>query len=105
MPVNRVSTGHFVAGVSTAKQVFLTDGTIRHVLAGLAIVIVEQLAVNAHTAVVTVGKVFSATHSAETTVRAVIRGLGFGHPEVANEAVVLAKLNTTTNAFVAVKRE
>ena len=41
MPMNGVTTGHFVGSKATAEQIFLTDRTIAHVFAGFAIVIIE----------------------------------------------------------------
>ena len=62
------------------KQIFLTDGTVGHVLSRFAVVIVKEDGINAHAAVMTMGKIFAATHATESTVGAVIRRLLSGHP-------------------------
>jgi hypothetical protein len=67
-----MSTWHFVRGVARAKQVFLTDGTVAHVLASLAVVIVKELGVNAHAATIAVTKVFAASNATKAAIHAVV---------------------------------
>ena len=99
-PVNRMPTGHFVRGASRAEEKFLTDWTIGFVLSTLAIVICVETSVNAHATVVAMLEIFSSSHPAESTVRAMVGPFIIGHPEIANAAVVLAKLNITFDAIV-----
>jgi hypothetical protein len=87
VPVNGVSTRHFMRCIATAEQILLADRTVAHVLAVLAIVIVKQQGINAHTTVVTVLEVFATTHAAEPTILAMIRSFIGGHPEIADIAV------------------
>jgi hypothetical protein len=100
VPMNGVAAGHFVRGKATAEQIFLTNGTVAHVLATLAVVIVKQVNVNAHAAIVTVTKIVGAAHAAKAAVGTVVRFVFAGHPQVANVAVILAKLNAAANAVV-----
>jgi hypothetical protein len=101
-PVNGVTTGHFVRGRPTAKEEFLTDGTVRLVLAILTVVVVIECLVNAHTTIVAVLKVLGTAHPAETTLRAVVGVILLGHPKVADRAMVLPKFGITINATVTV---
>ena len=80
MPVNGVSTGHFVTGVTTTKKIFLTNGTIAHVLATLAIVAVKGGGINAHTTAVAVAKVFPPADSTKAAVGAVVGIFTGTHP-------------------------
>jgi len=100
--VNGVSAGHFVRGQPTAKQILLANGAVAHVLARLAVVLVKEQRVDAHAAVVAVSKVFATSDATKATVRTVIRAFLAGHPEIANVAVVLSKLNAALDAVVAV---
>lgn len=105
VPMNGVSTGHFVTGVTTAKQVFLTDGTVAHVLARLAIVIVKQEGINAHATVVAMTKVLATADAAKAAIDAVVGSFAGGHPEIANVAMVFTKLNATADTIVAVNKK
>ena len=80
VPMNGVAAGHFVTGAAGRKEIFLTNRTVGHVFASLAIVIVKQQCVDAHATVVAVTKVAAATDAAETTVLAVVGVLLGGHP-------------------------
>jgi len=100
----RVPAGHFVGGRAGGEQVFLTDGTIRHVFSYFAIVVVEEVNVNAHSAVVAVAKVLLPADAAKSTIRAMVRIFFVGHPEVAYGAMVRGKLNSTGSAFVGFTR-
>jgi hypothetical protein len=102
MPMNGMSAGHFVTCRSRGKQVFLTDGTVRHVFSSVAIVIVKQLGVNAHAAIVAVTKVISTAHSTKAAILTVIRVLLIGHPQIANAAMIFSKLNSTRHTLVSV---
>jgi hypothetical protein len=101
-PVNRVPTGHFVRRTATAKEVFLAHGAVALILARLAIVIVEQALVNAHSTVVAMLKVIFSTDAAKATVFAVIGILFVRHPEVASIAVVGTKKNIAVDTVLAV---
>jgi hypothetical protein len=101
-PVDRVPTGHFVRRTATAKEVFLAHGTVALILARLAIMIVEQALVNAHSTVVAMLKVVFAADAAKATVFAVI-GVLFGrHPEIASIAMVGTEKNIAVNTVLAV---
>lgn len=102
MPMNGVSTGHFMTGGTGRKQILLTNGTVGHVLARLAIVIVKQKGINAHAAVVAVPKVFLAANPTKTTISAVVRILIVRHPKIADVTMVFSELNFAFNAIVAV---
>jgi hypothetical protein len=102
VPVNGVSTRHFMRCIATAEQILLTDGTVAHVLAVLTIVIVKQQGINTHTAVVTVLEVFATTDAAEPTIFAMIRSLLGGHPEIADIAVVFTKLDEAVDTVIPV---
>ena len=107
VPVNGVSTRHFVRCIATAEQILLADRTVAHVLAVLAIMIVKQQGINTHTTVVTVLEVFATTDAAESAILAMIRSLLGGHPKIADIAVVFTELDVTvvTVVSVAAKRE
>jgi hypothetical protein len=70
--MNGMSTGHFVGGISTTKQILLTNGAIGHVFSCLAIVIIKQQRINAHATIVAVTKVFTTPDSTKSTVGAMI---------------------------------
>jgi hypothetical protein len=90
--------------IATAEQILLADGTVAHVLAVLAIVIVKQQGINTHTTVVTVLEVFATTNAAEPAILAMIRSLFRGHPEVADIAVVFTKLDEAVDTVVPVAK-
>ena len=102
VPVDGVAAGHLVRGRTGAEEVFLTDGAVGHVLARLAVVIIEKEGINARAAVMTVLEVLPATDSAEATVGAMVRLLLGRHPQVADVAVVLSESDATFDALVAV---
>ena len=102
VPVDGMAAGHLVRGRTRAEQILLADGAVRHVLARLAVVIVEEEGINAHAAVMTVLEVLPATDSAEATVGAMVGLLLGRHPQVADVAVVLSKSDATFDALVAV---
>jgi hypothetical protein len=105
VPVNGVTARHFMRCIATAEQILLTDGTITHVLAVLAIVIVKQQGINTHATVVTVLEVFATTHATEPAIFAMIRSLLGGHPEIADIAVVFTKLDIAVDAVVPVAKK
>lgn len=80
----------------------MTDGTIGLVFSRLAIVFVVEGLVNAHTTVVTMLKVFLASHAAKAALGAVVRLVAVRHPQITDGAVVLTKANIAINAMVAV---
>jgi hypothetical protein len=92
VPMNRVPTGHFVRGTPGIKEIFLTDRAVAPVLAGLAIVIAVETAVNAHTTFVAVLKVFLSAHAAKAAVGTMVGTFVGRHPQVANVAMVGTKL-------------
>lgn len=100
VPMNGVSTGHFVRCRARRKEIFLTNGTVGFVFSGLAIVIVIQVLVDAHTTIVAMQKVFGATHAAEATVFTVVGTLFVRHPQVANVAMIGAELYTAVDTMV-----
>lgn len=100
VPVNGVPAGHFVRGPTRIEQVLLTDGTVGPVLAGLAIVIRVETAIDAHAAFVAVRKVFLPAHAAKAAVGTVVGPLFVRHPQVANTAVVGSKLDPARDAVV-----
>ena len=104
VPVDGMAAGHLVGGRAGAKEVLLANGTVGHVLARLAVVIVEEEGVNAHATVMTVLEVLPATDSAEATVGAMVRLLLGRHPQVADVTVVLSESDATFDALVAVPR-
>ena len=99
-----VSAGHFVRGRPRTKEVFLTDRAIRLVLSAFAIVVGVQGFVNAHAAIMTMLKVFRATHSTETAILTVIWFFIIRHPKVTNVTMVLSKGNSTRHTIVAVQK-
>lgn len=105
VPMDRVSTGHFVRGVTTGKQIFLTHRTIRIVLALLAVVIVKEFGINTHATIVAVAKVFSATDTTKAAVTTMVGRFAGRHPQVANITVIASELNATLPTLVAVVRE
>lgn len=92
MPMNGVATGHFVAGRPRRKQILLTNRTIGHVLAGLAVVILKQESVNAHATIVTMPEIVPPSHPTETTIVTMVGILVGRHPQIANRAMILSKL-------------
>jgi hypothetical protein len=80
----------------------LTDGTVGHVFAGLAIVIVKEEGIDTHTTVIAVTKVFSSTHSTKAAIATMVGRFVIGHPQIANIAMVGSKLGLTTTAEFAV---
>jgi hypothetical protein len=80
VPMNGVSTGHFMARRSTAEQVFLAHRTVGSVLSCLAIVVAVERLVNAHTAVMAVLKILRPSDSTKAAVGAVIGCLLVAHP-------------------------
>ena len=105
MPMNCVPAGHFVGRKTAAEQVFLTNRTVAHVAARLAVVIVKEQNINAHTAVVAVLEVLATANAAKAAGFAVVGQVAVGHPQVANVTMVRTKLYTALDAFVAVKVE
>jgi hypothetical protein len=105
VPMNRVTARHFVTGRTRGKEIFLTDGTVGLVLAHLAVVIVVEGAINAHAAIVTVLKILGTADAAKATVFAMVRTFLIGHPQVANVAVVVTKLDVARYAVVSVMGE
>ena len=79
----------------------MTNWAFRIVLSGLAVVVVKQKCINAHSAIVTVLEVFASTYTAEPTLVTMIRLLIIRHPEVANATMVFPKLNAAILARVA----
>jgi hypothetical protein len=59
-----------------------------------------ETSINTHAAIMAVLEILGSPHSTKSTVRAMIGPLIVGHPEIANVAMVLAKLNTTFDAIV-----
>lgn len=104
VPMNGMSTRHFMRCKATAEQILLADGAVAHILPVLAIVIVKQQGINTHTAVITVLKVFATTNAAEPAINAMIRSLLGRHPEIADIAVVFTKLDVAVDTVVPVAK-
>ena len=102
VPVDGVAAGHLVRGRAGAEEVLLADGAVGHVLAGLAVVIVEEEGVDAHAAIVAVLEVLPASDAAEAAVGTVVGLLLGRHPQVADVAMVLSEGNAALDALVAV---
>jgi len=98
--VYRVTAGHFMRSITAREQVLLTHGAIGHVLSGLAVVIVEQLRVDAHAAIGTVTEILAASDTAESAFAAMVRIFVVGHPQIANVAMVFAELSLAGVAVV-----
>ena len=99
-----MSTWHFVTGRTRREQVFLTDGAVGLVLAVLAVVIIIEGTIDAHSAVMAMFEVLCATDTTKATVGTMIRTLLIGHPQVADVAMVFTKLDVARNAVVTVYR-
>ena len=104
VPMNRVSTRHFMTGTSAGEQILLTDRTIAHVFANLARMFPEQRGIDAHATIVTMTKVVTATDATESTVVAVVGFFHILHPQVAYIAVVISELNVAVNTLVGLAR-
>ena len=102
VPVDGVAAGHLVRGRAGAEEVLLADGAVGHVLAGLAVVIVEEEGVDAHAAIVAMLEVLPASDAAKAAVGAVVGLLLGRHPQVADAAMVLSEGNAALDALVAV---
>jgi hypothetical protein len=100
--VNGMSTWHFVTGRTRREQVFLTDGAVGLVLAVLAVVIVVESTIDAHSAVMTMFEVLRATDTTKAAVSTMIRAFLIGHPQIADVAMVFTKLDVARNAIVSV---
>jgi hypothetical protein len=100
IPMYRMSTRHFVRCTPRVEQVLLTYGTIGSILALFAIVIGEEAAINAHATFVAMQKVVGSPHSTKAAVGTVVRSLLVRHPQIANVAMVCAKLCRTGYAMV-----
>ena len=103
VPVDGVAAGHLVGGRAGAEEVLLADGTILHVLADLAVVLSKERGVDAHAAIVAVAKVFGPTYATEAALCTVVGTFLGRHPQVANGAVILSKLDTAADAVVTVR--
>ena len=103
VPVDGVAAGHLVRGRAGAEQILLADGTILHVLADLAVVLGKERGVDAHAAVIAVAEVFGPTDTTEAALCTVVGTFLGRHPQVANGAVILSKLDTAADAVVTVR--
>lgn len=100
LPVDGVAAGHFVRGAAAVEQKLLADGAVRPVLARLAVVVREQGPVDAHAALGAVRKALAAADAAKAALVAVVRPLLVRHPQVADAAVVGAKLGPARHTGV-----
>lgn len=100
MPVDGVTTGHLVTGAPRRKQIFLAYRAVGHVLANLAVVIVEQVCVNAHATVEAMLKVFFPPNATESTFLAMVWVLFVRHPQVASVTMIVPKAYSTVPAVV-----
>jgi hypothetical protein len=67
-------------------------------------VVIKQKGINAHSAIVTVRKIFPPADATKSTFFAVVWILVRGHPQITNVAVVRSKLNPTVYAVVSFAR-
>jgi hypothetical protein len=72
LPMNGVSTGEFMTWLSGRKEILLTDWTVGLVLASLAVVVLIEFFVDAHSAVMAMLVVFSTTDTTKTTIVTVV---------------------------------
>lgn len=101
VPVYGVPARELMTRVPARKEVLLADGTVAHVFAQLAVVVREELPVDAHPAVHAVAKVLAPPYPTEPAIRTVVGTLLVRHPKVAYCAVILTKLDITVGAEVA----
>jgi hypothetical protein len=87
-------------GTSRTEEEFLADWTIGFVLATFAVMICVETAINTHATIMAVLEILGSPNPTKSAVRAMIGPLIVGHPEIANVAMVLAKLNTTFDAII-----
>ena len=80
----------------------MAHGAVALIFARLAIMVVEQFLVNAHSTVVAMLKVIFAPDAAKATIFAVIGILFVRHPEVASIAMVGTKKNIAVYTILAV---
>lgn len=100
MPVYGMTARQLMTGIPAAEQILLAHGAVAHVLSDFAVVRIEQLPIDAHSAVLAVAEVLPAAHAAEAAVRAVVGAFFVGHPEVADGTVIFAELNVAIYAKV-----
>jgi hypothetical protein len=100
MPMNGMATGHFMTGTPTRKQILLTHGTIGHVLSRLAIMIIKQHGINAHSTIMTMPKVILSTHPTKSTLCTMIGLLLRWHPQITNITMIAPKLYMALDAIV-----
>jgi hypothetical protein len=78
----------------------LAHGAVGFVLSTLAVVIVVEAPVDAHSTVMAMLKILRSTNPTESAIFAMIRFFIVRHPQVAYAAVVFSKLNSTLNAII-----
>jgi len=95
-----MTTWHFMRSTSRTKEKFLTDGAVRFVLSALAVVVGVQTFVNTHSTIMAVLEIFCPSHTAETTILAVIWLFIVRHPQIADAAVIFSELDPTVDTIV-----
>jgi hypothetical protein len=68
-----MSTGHFMGGITAAKQIFLTHRTVGHVFTSLTVVIIKKECINTHSTIITVPEILSSTNTTKATISTMIR--------------------------------
>lgn len=78
--MNGMTAGHFMRRTSGTEQEFLTDRTVGFVLSAFAVVVGVQAFVDAHSTVVAMLEIFSASDTTKPTILAMIGLFIVGHP-------------------------
>mmetsp|Transcript_19114 Transcript_19114/g.38775 ORF Transcript_19114/g.38775 Transcript_19114/m.38775 type:complete len:194 (-) Transcript_19114:171-752(-) len=100
MSMDSMPTGQVLGGLPRGKHVLPAHWTIILVLVLHTVVIIVNIHTNTHATLMTMSKGFTPPYTAETTVIAMKGFLGFHHPQVADTAMVLSKLDATSYAIV-----
>ena len=69
-----------MTGIPTGEQILLAYWTVGHVFSDLAIMIIEQQGIDAHSAVEAMFEIFSSTDAAKSAIATVVGLLVIGHP-------------------------
>lgn len=102
MRMNRMTAGQVLRRLARGKHVFATDGTIVLVLVLEAIVRTEHMDANAHATFVAVTKGLLTSNATKATVLTMKGLFRLCHPEVANAAMILSKLDSAMSTLVSV---
>lgn len=102
MCVDGMTTGQILGRLTRGKHVLAADRTVVLVLVLKTVVTDEDIGADTHATLATMSEGFCSTDSTETTFVAVERFFVFGHPKVADIAVVFTKDCIAVDANVAV---